>query len=1779
MLTSLLSVLVTLSTLEPPLPPPGRTPILVLDHAGPNAAVTALAFSPDASTLYVGGYDKLVRRYALRNGKYEPAEPLRVPLGPGNIGAVNAVAVSPDGKWVAVAGRAPIRGEVWSGSGDGVVTRLRDLPALMRRDQGVVYLFDTNNPQGGRVLRGQEAEVRALAFANPTPASGPALVTAGIEQDGDKDVGVVRVFDVATGKKIDGRSGFPTTEVPPGLAAWAAGKSLRVAVAWETGNRQANGGRLVVWDVPGGDVQELPEVPFTSALAVRTANERAAQLITGGATRLTTRGTDPVGNAGVVRLSAPADQFAVALAVAALNVKGAETTAALVRTYSRRDGSVAGPTELRLLDRNGVGLGSVSLLGMAAESSPILAASPDGRFVAVGGFADHRVEVYDAAALAGNKAVPDKLPGDPGDLARVRFLAGDRLWVGGANDTPERGGTAFDPVARVAADNDGKGKVDEPAGGNNAILPDPRAAADRVTFPRGSAVQDVTLPQGERWTAAAVHPGKPAWNPALGPVAAVAHTNDRFARTLITLFDAKGRQLLQLGGPALPVKSLAFSGTRALLAAVGEDRTVFVWSLRDLNRRVAVIDGVTVTTRGAEVVVASVDPASGSRGKLAEGDVIEKVGGAKGELQPVKTPFDVTLAVRGLPVGSEARVQVKGKAAPVVVPVGTAVGHRHPLLSLWVDPVADKNGRHNWIGWTESGPYDTNSQDAEKRIVWVTATGDPARPVAFAAANQYRVLYYKNDFLRFLLEDADFDAAEKRYVAAYPPRPPVLSAHLNVPSEFRGREQLVRAKADALTVSVADPSGLLFLDRALLRWRTLSRDGTPGPWRELPFGAGHTEILLPGYDWTRGEHRFQFALHPTPDAPPAAEGAETFVYIPPGPVLAVTADGKVPRGSDPITTKDAEVSVAALVSWLSEPADVTVMTSVPGSVPLVLPARAWGTFVPVKVKLNPPSEKTVIWVTARTRGDGVDPVLESRTVKFEVSQLPPPPPVLPPGVKLTLSTPHEPPTSPAAPLVMHTPEATLTASVDISRPRVEFQWDLGDGKWVPGKLDAKGISRQTITLPKNGNPVAVRVQACVLGNENNSPFAGDTVRVVFAALPEVALTRPPLVVNAPTLELTGTLTAADAAAPPATLAVVVHSLRTGASETLEAEIDRAAGTWRATVTLSPGENEFTLVVRNKWAETRQAAAGRVAYLRPPVLVSVAPIDVGTGLVGDAVALVATPRGVELVEFRVNNAAVAFRAEGKPVAVFGTVLQTYRGAGASVKGPDGKRLARVPVVVRNREGTSPEVEAVVNGMDPVPTPPPTIGLSNDAGSPISDGDKIRSDEPRFAFTVRFLSDVPLTRAGVWHGGKVGTEPRPVPGIDPKQAAPANGRHRLEVPLVLNLRPGENRLRVEAANAGDTAPPVEFTVNYTPKPVRVLIESVWEPGADGKPVERATTPGKPIRSAGAVLWVRGRVEWDAPDDPIGTDRNLSVVLFANQVAHLPVRLNPPKPGEKKRAFEVPAFLNAADTLLRIELRSDGRAGPVPQQVYKLPELQVACARPLDKQRLHVVIVGPEVPREQRAAVVRAVVEGVGGEVPADRPDFDRGTFRQPSFVHAELYQPLVHSVDRNQIATLLDRVKENIEYLSRQGGDGWVNDVVLVYYQGRDVLGKDGGVRLHTSVSLMYGPSKAGDYMLNVNDIAPLPGFSCAVVNVVDPKGEAPAAPLVATPMLRFPWKNVAGVAGLPVIFKGVVNEKEKFGDILSLVQERIRQQMAAQAGPTTARVPDEVLGRLFGVARR
>jgi hypothetical protein len=91
----------------------GDEPHLRLEAGGPTSYVTALAFSPDGRTLYAGSWDKIVRVWRLDDAmgefRLDPAA-WRVPIGPGLDGAINAIAVSADGNWIAAAGKAVVSG-------------------------------------------------------------------------------------------------------------------------------------------------------------------------------------------------------------------------------------------------------------------------------------------------------------------------------------------------------------------------------------------------------------------------------------------------------------------------------------------------------------------------------------------------------------------------------------------------------------------------------------------------------------------------------------------------------------------------------------------------------------------------------------------------------------------------------------------------------------------------------------------------------------------------------------------------------------------------------------------------------------------------------------------------------------------------------------------------------------------------------------------------------------------------------------------------------------------------------------------------------------------------------------------------------------------------------------------------------------------------------------------------------------------------------------------------------------------------------------------------------------------------------------------------------------------------------------------------------------------------------------------------------------------------------------------------------------------------------------
>jgi WD40 repeat protein len=172
--------------------------VLRLEANGPTSYVTALAFSPDGQTLYAGSWDKTVHVWrwdeAAHEFRLDPVATLRVPIGPGLDGAVNTIAVSPDGDWVAAAGTSPIKGAADFRRPGQVIPTLGGMTSEMRQDAGTIYVFNVHTGQT-RSLRGHRGEVRALTFA-PSAGDQPVLVSAAREwnETATHYEGVVRVW-------------------------------------------------------------------------------------------------------------------------------------------------------------------------------------------------------------------------------------------------------------------------------------------------------------------------------------------------------------------------------------------------------------------------------------------------------------------------------------------------------------------------------------------------------------------------------------------------------------------------------------------------------------------------------------------------------------------------------------------------------------------------------------------------------------------------------------------------------------------------------------------------------------------------------------------------------------------------------------------------------------------------------------------------------------------------------------------------------------------------------------------------------------------------------------------------------------------------------------------------------------------------------------------------------------------------------------------------------------------------------------------------------------------------------------------------------------------------------------------------------------------------------------------------------------------------------------------------------------------------------------------------
>ena len=221
-------------------------PILRVQAGGPTSEIFQLEFSPDGKTLYAAGRDKVIHVWTLREPsgdagphfQYRPDLVRRVPIAPGRWGNLDALAVSPDGHWIAAGGYGAVTSLVADYRMPGFLysSDLDLLSPEQAQEQGLIYLFDATQTGRTIVLRGHRGPVVGLAFANFDGK--PRLVSAATEDSKNPRI-VLRVWDIESGRTIQvfdppsPASRF-SKSAPHELEAWTAhGQQYVAFCSWD----------------------------------------------------------------------------------------------------------------------------------------------------------------------------------------------------------------------------------------------------------------------------------------------------------------------------------------------------------------------------------------------------------------------------------------------------------------------------------------------------------------------------------------------------------------------------------------------------------------------------------------------------------------------------------------------------------------------------------------------------------------------------------------------------------------------------------------------------------------------------------------------------------------------------------------------------------------------------------------------------------------------------------------------------------------------------------------------------------------------------------------------------------------------------------------------------------------------------------------------------------------------------------------------------------------------------------------------------------------------------------------------------------------------------------------------------------------------------------------------------------------------------------------------------------------------------------------------------------
>jgi hypothetical protein len=1395
----------------------------------------------------------------------------------------------------------------------------------------------------------------------------------------------------------------------------------------------------------------------------------------------------------------------------------------------------------------------------SVSDRPVIAASAHGQYLAVAGRNDHAILVYSIASLLKNEAKAQGLRSVGVAMRSVAFVQKNKgqelgLFLSEAAK-PARGrpgrmagdDLVFD-FARRSLTPDPKKQgweiADAVLGGWRVKGIKQQVAGNKIwdvvdwEGPGSSGQVKVELAATEEVTDYALLPAS-AFSPV--PLLALASWRGNISEARLCLYNARtGEQIRQFNGHTEPIHCLAASPDGKLLASAAADQTVCLWTLTDVKQilgQQGTLWGVFIQKQGNSLVVSRVEDGSPAFGKLKSGDRVEGVAVKQGAIpRGLTSPTEYFGALWDVKPQSKVWLHIdrNGAKQTVELVLGQGVDEQKPLLSLFI--TGDRGQARQWIAWTPTGPYDSSGKEVERYLGWHFNPTRLEQPAKFAHADAYRARFLKPKLLKALVAYGDYHKA----IEEIDKPPPIPKPDMNV--EVDGLPSglllpdgeghiLVRSRDVGLNLAVAGPT---FEQKQVgsITWQLLS-SVEKAHVIDLTKAMGQTVSETVHLPAKRGIYKIEVRLRTREANPQEATRVVTLRYQPPPPEIHFDEtwlkqhfDGKPEL---PKIVRETKFNLKAQLIPRSEGQTIkAVLLQHHKEKPLPPEGN-----IDQEIELQPGENVLSLRAQYKEALSGYEKYeTEERSlvVVFNKKKAP----------QLIIKR-IEPVMPRAEPLPVEVGKPVLVA---ISKVRV-----LGEVKAAeqPEAVEIRNAQDEVLAKAETRRGEFAQVLDLQPGAQVfqflTKTANSDWTKVRFAVnylppLPMLEVIEPLQDSclyegeSSPEIDLKGVLTLPPDPRPFKLEIRVFHEDKAvlqedGKSEIIlrfdEQELRKPAGAGGlarklARLRLLPGDNRIQIQMNNAWS-TGICVERQVSYRRPPRILSMINTDPANKPFTDIIVRVESPSVLPLTRLESNGRSYETKDVQKLLRV-DKEKTTWE-----------LRLPRVPLhqganairlSVSNADGRCLEDRSALVSFKPEPEKPAVVRIKKPDNG-------VR--EPSCPLPVRVQSESRIERVELRRGADV------VETFDTsQQQRNPQGHFQLDVTPIVPLEDGTNSFKVVAVNGGGEARD-EVAVSYVRVPVRLTFENQYA-----------------VVQQSPTLELIGRISFQDPsEEPQIKDKIRKMRFYVNDFQQRPAVLLPHVTKTMEIRFAATVLLNRAKNKIEVECPD------LPPEAGSQQEFTVECQKPQQPARLHVLIVGIDVhAKKDRDRLVEQAYKAL-------QADYGNQGLRSAVFNRVILHpnfpgrteQPLlIGHVYTGMVRNGLRSVQRFIET------EGSANDVVLVYWLGRDAVDVDGNWYLPTSDSPPRDKGIALDTMIPLAEVLGsqenAQGAHILLLDVATPVLPVVSLPTTRAAVLRYAWsKQDQALPGLLMALETAAVSGKREVSLLDLqdAANRFRKQYA------------------------